>query len=578
MKVIGKTSLVIAISCFLILGFSGCSDSPEGKASRLIEESISKALSIVEIEGDYDKALKEIDKALRQGPKAKSAIDAALMVAGNLNYDLADQLQEQLISNIGSVNELTDKISVVGQELSYLQIEKNQLESLMESSDQQIDQLEKLIKGSDDNIGIEKHLQEAEEKLSVLREEQNVFIQEEQQAQDQINIIQEQADDRLRQSQMATGDRKHQLENEYYRFVMDKKEYLVQAQAALDKVKEFESRIAIVEPLVVKLENDLAEVEQNIEAVETSAERSELKRQLSDVGVLIEEKESQLTQFVNGIKQSQEEYGKIQEEIGTRIDEAIKNFDKIKSRHNRDAAALRLADCYYSKALSDTSAMGYYKHLSVRLRAISLGIEELSMTNIGSLESQSSQAAEDYGNMSMEEYDMAIEEYDKLEKLIGGGKDELSCNVTQNYILALYGKTMLAEQLDKYDIVDETLAKADELMEKASQCDPDFPESITARLFKGETNFVPTMEVDSTTYYNQIKDQFDNRSRWKSLKGEEQKEEIKNMLTALGKVNRSRDPEEFDRILGPMKKELETALTRVPGELDMTGAIDPNFF
>jgi len=471
-------------------------------------------------------------------------------------------------------------ISEAGRELSYLQIEKNQLESLMDSSNEQITQLEELIKGGDENIGIEKHLQEAEEKLLVLQEEQDVFIQAEQQAQEQINILQEQADDRLRQSQMATGDRKHQLESEYYRFVMDKKEYLVQAQAALDKVKEFESRIAIVEPLVVKLENDLSEVEQNIEAVETSAKRSELKRQLSDVGTMIEEKASQLTQLVNGIKQRQEEYGKIQEDIGALIDEAINNFGKIRSRRNRDAAALRLADSYYSKALTDSSAMGYYRHLSARLRAVSLGIEELSATNIGSLESKSGQAADDYGNMSMEEYDMAIEEYDKLQNLIGGGKDELACNLTQNYILVLYGKTMLAEQLDKYDLVDETLAKADELMEKAGQCDPDFPVSITARLFKGETKFVPSMEVDSATYYNQVKDQFDNMKAWKSLKGEERKEEISNMLSALEKINQSKNPEEFDKILGPVKKELEAALKKVPGEFEVTeeGSVDPNFF
>jgi len=577
-KVISKTPLAIAVSYFLILGVFGCSDSPEGKASRRIEECISKALSIVEIEGDYDKALKEMDKALREGAKAKSALDAALMVAGNLNYDLADQLQDKIILSIEAVNELADKVSVTGRELSYLQIEKDQLESLMESSNQQIKQLEELIKGSDKNIGIETHLQEAEKKMSVLQEEQDVFIQAEQKAQDQISIIQEQADDKIRQSQMATGDSKHQLESEYYKHVMDKKEYLAQAQAALDKVKEFESRIAIIEPLVVKLKNDLVEVEQNIKDVETSAERSELKRQLSDVETSIAEKTRQLTQLANGIKQSQEGYGKIQEEIGARLDEAIKHFGKVRSRRNRDAAALRLADCYYSKALADSSAMGYYKHMSGRLRAISLGIEEFAATSIGSLESQSVQAADDYGKMSMEEYDMAIEEYDKLQKAIGSGKDDLACNLMQNCILALYGKTMLAEQLDKYDIVDATLARADELMEKAGQCDPDFPASITARLFRGETDFVPTMTVDSSIYYNQIKDQFDNMQDWKSLRDEERTKEINDMLAALGKINRSRDPEAFDRILGPVKKELEAALTKAPEELDMGESVDPNFF
>lgn len=479
----------------VVFGVFGCSDSPEGKARKAMAESVEKAQLIVETKGDYEKALKEIKKAITLASRAGAAGEATFIVAGNLNFDYANQLTPALADTANAVNVLTDKLSNAAKKLSYLQIEKAQLESLMDSSDERVDQLEGLIKGSSYGPGIVAELAGAEERLFILQDEQEEFIAAERQAQEQITKIQTAATAKLNASKSASGTQKQQLEKEHYELVLAKKQYLVDAQAALDKVKEYQSQIAIVEPLVQKLQNDITDVERKIDDLDGSAQRSELKRQLRDNDGAIEAYETQIGQLSNSIKQQQGEYEKMLEQIDSLVDEAVKLFKKIKSRGNRDIASISNAEFYYAKATMNLSAMEHYKNIALRLQAISSSIENRSSGSVDRLAIQYSGSSNDHSEKAMEEYDAAIEEYQKLQKSAARGKDELACSITKSHILALIGKIKLADQLDKYEITEEAAEAVGELVEKAEQCDPDFAQSVTYKLFSGETDIVPAMQV-----------------------------------------------------------------------------------
>ena len=129
----------------------------------------------------------------------------------------------------------------------------------------------------------------------------------------------------------------------------------------------------------------------------------------------------------------------------------------------------------------------------------------------------------------------------------------------KNYILALYGKMVVSEYLDEQDVVDEVLAQADELMEKAQDCDPGFARSITARLLAGSAEFVHSLAVDCTMYYTEFKQEFQT---WKAMRGEDKEAEVNKLLAMLDGMGEPKDLEVFERMIGPERQQLEAALAR----------------
>jgi hypothetical protein len=222
--------------------------------------------------------------------------------------------------------------------------------------------------------------------------------------------------------------------------------------------------------------------------------------------------------------------------------------------------------------------MYFHQHLSTRLRSIAAGAEGSSADMLNRFAIECAGRGSDYSKKAVEYYDLSVDTYSKLHKRIARGKDEFACDVTKNYILALYGKITLAELLEEYDIVDETAAQAEELMEKAQTCDPAFTVSITSRLFTGDLEYTPALAVDNSIYYTQLKKEL---GAWKNLKGTQREEKIKSLLEMLDQLPAPSDPAEFERIIGPEKQQLATALAKSPVEDQedlYASSDDPNYY
>ena len=65
-----------------------------------------------------------------------------------------------------------------------------------------------------------------------------------------------------------------------------------------------------------------------------------------------------------------------------------------------------------------------------------------------------------------------------------GREDDFACAVIKNHMLALIAKAQLAEETGENDTADEALAQAQELVEKAVDCDGYFANSATAGLLR----------------------------------------------------------------------------------------------
>jgi len=579
-----KTLIYNCVAAFIaIFAIAGCSDNPENKAAKQLRQSAEKALDIASNEGDYEKASKAVQTALRSASEAGAAAEPVLLASGNLTFERAQRLQSNLLTFVDSANIALDEISVQVRQISSSQIQQERLSSLLAGMDGQIEELSKLIGGDADNVGIEEQLAAANAELGRLEEQKAAFEQQKQQAQDSIEDIQQQADEKLRQAEAARGDEKLKLQHAGYKLLLSKKSYFLETQGALDQIRAIESQIAIVEPSAQKLQADLVAVQQQMDDIRKSPQRGQSRIQLEDVKKQIDAQASRIAQLTASLKKARDSYCQAVEEIISLFQQAAKDYQKIKLQPVRRAAAIGLANCYGQTALAALDNMRFQQHLGSRLQAAANAVEGQPASTLSGIASQYAKAASDYGQKAKEKFDHAIEEYSKVQKRFASRSDEFACDVIKNYILLLYGKMVLSEYLAEFDIIDEVLAQADELMEKAQACDSRFSRSVTARLLKGSAEYTPSMAVDSTIYYEQFREQFQD---WKKLRGEEKEAEVKRLLAMLDGMGEPEDPDVFNRIIGPERKQLEAALARGFKEED-SGAeeytddydySDPNYF
>lgn len=573
-KTLIRGILLVAISFFAV---TGCSDDPENQAAKKLREQTNKALETA-MAGDFEKARKGLKSAIRQGSASGAQAEPAMLASGNIAMDHASVIETQLVEFSEPISALLDKVSSAAREISRMQIEAEKVEELLRTSDESIDQFSKLIIGTAQKPGLEEQLADSHSQLRRLQDQQDELLAQQQEAQDIADSIQVQAEEKLRQADAAQNDEKLQLQQQGYKLMLSKKESLSKVQEKEDRIIELDSQISMVKPIVEKLHADLNSVQQEIDNIQNSLQRSSLKRQLTDIRKNAENIESRISALIQALKNAHTEYDKILEQVDSALDEAVKNYKKIKSQSVRDIAAMRLAQCHANRASIAANCMYFHQHLSTRLRSIAAGVEGSSADMLNRFAIECAGRGSDYSKKAVEHYDLSVDTYSKLHKRIARGKDEFACDVTKNYILALYGKITLAELLEEYDIVDETAAQAEELMEKAQTCDPAFTVSITSRLFTGDLEYIPALAVDNSIYYTQLKKEL---GAWKKLKGAQREEKIKSLLDMLDQLPAPSDPAEFERIIGPEKQQLATALEKGPAEDEedlYASSSDPNYY
>ena len=576
----------LVMACIAVFVIVGCSDNPQNKAAKQLRQNAEKALDMA-AKGDIDKAARDVQAALRDAAGAGAAAEPVLLASADLTFEQAQRQQSKVSEVAELANVALDEISLQVRRISRLQIQKDQLNYLLAATDREIEELSQSISGDTQSLGIEEKLADAGAELSQLEEQKAEFEQQRQRAQDSVDAIGRQADRKLRQAEAAYGDEKLELANAGYALLLTRKSHFLDAQAAGDRIRSVESQIAIVQPLMQKLQSDLASVGQQINDIRNSSQRQDSQAQLTEADRQIDEHSSRIAWLVTDLKKLQATYSQAVDETTSLFQKAADKYKKVKSQSARKAAAVGLADCYGQIAMAALDSMRFQQYFSLRLQSIASALESSASNNLNEVASQYAGASADYAQNAKESFNLATDEYSKLQKRFAG-RDEFACDVLKNYILALYGKMVVSEYLAEQDVVDEVLAQADELMEKAQNCDPGFSRSVTARLLAGSAEFVPSMAVDSTMYYNEFKKEF---QAWKTLRGADKEAEVNRLLAMLDGMGEPEDQDVFDRIIGPERQQLEAALARgFKEEFDVAAADggdnygdysdygDPNYF
>ena len=215
--------------------------------------------------------------------------------------------------------------------------------------------------------------------------------------------------------------------------------------------------------------------------------------------------------------------------VAALYEQAADKYDKVRSGNINKLAGTALADTYRATASLYAEAARLHDHIAAQLEAMagSTGGQAAGVLN-KHIDASLDKAAE-FAAKAMKNYDLADEKYSNFTK--SSSKDPFTCAAIRSHLITLYSKINLATSSGKNDQAQDAQTKADELLVKAAECDAEFGTSMTARLFEGTTDYIPSLTIDSTTYYTDMKKM--QLEGWKSLSGVEKEQEVERLLDML---------------------------------------------
>jgi len=190
----------LVMACIAAFVLVGCSDNPQNKAAKQLRQDAEKALDMA-AKGDIEKAAKNVQAALRDAAAAGSAAEPVLLAAADLAFEKAQRQQSELAAIGELANVALDEISLQARRIIGLLVQKDRLNYLLAATDREIEELSKAISGDTQSPGIQEKLDAQNEKLSQLEELKADFEQLRQRAQDAVNAVEQQADQKLRQAE-----------------------------------------------------------------------------------------------------------------------------------------------------------------------------------------------------------------------------------------------------------------------------------------------------------------------------------------------------------------------------------------
>lgn len=597
-----RNILIFIVSVSLLL--SGCSEKPERKAAKEVRKSADKARKVIsdgrvaarrimredslaaaansDIEDiarksqeEFSKAQKligesfetariEIENSIRKNTRqAGLLVTPALVISGNNLFSQA-LFQQSSLAAFGTpidslINDISNKVLAIG-DLATSAVLR---EKLIKANEKELNGLRAVLdQGTDSYPGLKKQLKTEQKKLVAIDRKLQGLEAAAKKAEAMANKIEKSAAKKLRAAEGLSGDEKLTLQNEAYDLRLSKQEYSMKLQSANDEIAVFESQVSIIAPMISKLVNDIKSVEKTINDTIHLNGNAKLLADIREIKSKSNEHATSIQQSLGGINSALMGYLASMDGVTALLDQAMEQYKSVKSNSGREMAKSRLAACLLWKASVYAESMRLQKNLTFRVKSVMATADSAMADKLGLVVEKVSTAADEYGAKSLENYDLAIAEYENV-----SGSGEFDCAVRKSQILALYGKIALAEflgdtamsdeEIDKaYAIADATAEKAEELIEKAKECDPLFAKSITVRLVGGEIDYTPKLRVDLAGYYEEIRKDFQS---WNKLKGGDKETEVNRLLAVLQGMMPAEDMEAFEKVLGPELEQLKAA-------------------
>lgn len=568
------------IACILLL--CGCSDSPQEKAAKMLREQMERSLESARRDGTYTEAYSDLNGAIRRAGTAGTSKDAALLAAGSLSVSAAQKELLEFGTYPVRMNDLMRKVDEMLPRAEEQFERRESLAGLYAGGEKEMQDLWAMIEGTAEQPGLRQKLEQYRGQMAELEQQRDALAEEFQALETKLEASFNAGNAKLRQSQQAglSTSEEVRLQEEGFKILRERKDGLSKLQDLQSRIDLVEQEITLTRPILMQLEQDIKDLRQRIENVEQMREASGLNQQIDDARGQMRQIAADVQAVMQTLGETRQEFEEYIATIDGYYAQAAEAFEQVRSRGLRNQAEMSTAQTHYLAGLLVNRAMDHAMVTAKRLKSQAEMMGEAGGEALSAAAAEFDSLAQGYQEKTREYYETALQNYDALTQSMRG-TDEADCAAAKAYLLALTARRDFERNFTPFMFDDATQARIDELLNQAAECDPKFETSTTARLYTGQLDFVPKLELDTATYYDQLQKEFQDRmARLPGLSGDERKAYIEQLLADLEPL-KERDAEEYQRAFGAMEQQLQDELARgdepaeTPGGFGAPGGFSP---
>jgi hypothetical protein len=562
--------LVTAVLAFL----TGCSDNPDDKALSQLQQQTSKTLDQFSRDRNLQTAQEQL-KSLPHSPGGLSR-DSAILAAANTQLAISQQNRADLMLLPPNLNQHTEIVNLTLRQLSDNSNQIQSIKSLLSLSDAEILEMEKWIGSESDAESLKGQIVLARTEEKQVLEKKAAVEQEYQQARDMALDIDAQAEEKLRQAQTATGDNKAQLEKMGYDLKIQKKDYYIKTQQAQNTLDILNSQLESTQPLLKRLENNLQQAGEKLQALRTASSRTSLLNQQEKLVAQINQQKDLLRQQANRLVSQLAEYQQKADAIVTSVNEVVEQYQQINSRQLNPTVSMSMGQAYALAGSVLVSKIQTTADMGWRLEGILRSYETVLPEGL-SLPIASKPDVE-IAKKAMEYFDLAAEQYANAQSAAGQLRQDsqkAACAALKGQMLVIHRKIRLADRISDFDTAEKAQTQLDQLAEQGKEYGVLFSQSATAMLLSKGLDFIPQLPVDSAIVLEGIKKDF---SGWRALRGTEAEAEVDRLIGHIEALQKDyASDEQITQFLTQERQEMEAAKVKGFAEEEtQPTAEDPN--
>ena len=555
------------LSCLWV---TGCTDNPDAKAAKEMRNQTAEAVQASVTEKDYDAAQRKVMASLQKNRPQGLTKDAALLASGNLAMVKGQQMQADLAPKAVQLRTSTNHLEKILRDSEKFLLEKERNEMLLAVEDQESIELQKLLSGDDETEGLNNQLEQVDAQSQQLLSQKASLQGERDQIQAVLDEYQGNADLLLRQAELAKGAARLDLEKQAFALLQERKDHYIKAQTLENKMAVLDCDITLVQVRFDGLTQNIQDVQQRIEAIDTSPTRTALKQQMREIEDALNGNQQRLGTVSDKIAGEFAAYRKASEQACAVYEEALAEFEKIRSGDASFAATVRLADSAHHIAVARSTVISVYKDLSERLQGL---LDTADPVFISAMRSKLPLQQDGvYKKKAFESFDQSIEIYEKAISQAGRMGADARCSLLKSKLLALYGKMQLADLTGEFTLADSTETAMNDLIQTGTELGTCFTQSETMRVVTNEgLDYLPSLPLNMDVFIDGKKQEL---SEWKQLPVSEQEPVVDNNLQQIDELL-AQYGQDVAQELEPLK--LEMLAAKEGGFKETQVARDPNF-
>lgn len=546
--------LALVFAGGLSLYMAGCTDNPEAKAAKEMRNQTADAIQLSTEKKEYKNAQEQVMSLLETNRSKGLTKDAALLASGNLAMAQGQRLQSDLGLKTFQLQQDVDALEKVLRSSEQLLIERERIEKLLETDDDKMVELQKLLDGQDQAEGLKKQLELANATMDQLQSQKELVQTGKDHTQSVLDEYQSNADDLMRQAELAKGDQRLNLEKQAFAILENRKDYYTKVQAAENELSLLDSDIDLAGVRVDGLTRSIQDIQDQIDAINTSQAHVSLKQQMQEITESMAGNQERLAAVAKKINAGWGAYREMSSQICAVYDGAIAEFTKVASRDAEFTATVQWADCAQYAALTASAMVKTQKYMADRFRTLLDSTDEQFKSFI---QSQLKVSNPEDAKKAFAYFDQSIDGYKKALESVAD--HDVKCRLLKSQLLVLHSKMQLADLIEAFDLANTTETALNEVKQTGQEMGVCFTQSEALRIVEFEgLNYLPSLPLNLTVFIEGKKQEL---SGWKQLPIAEQEAAVDANLQKIDDLT-AQYGQEVASQLEPLKQEMLAAKER----------------